>query len=142
MIHSHIWERAMPQLERAVFSCIRCIRSYLWPIQSHEIKKLVPMVIVLALVVFDYSTLHNLKDALLITARGSGAEVIPFIKLWGMLPAAVLATMLFSFLLNRFSRAVVFQTVIISFALFFLLEFGQIAAQLTMPQALDGRPFV
>jgi AAA family ATP:ADP antiporter len=107
----------MPQTESATFSGIR---SYLWPIHAHEIKKLVPMVIMLALVALNYSILRNLKDALLITAHGSGAEVIPFVKLWGMLPAAIIATMLFSYLLNRFSRAAVFQIIILSFSAFFL----------------------
>ena len=108
----------MVQAEGTAFSGIR---SFLWPVHAHEVKKLVPMVIMLSLVALDYSILRNLKDALVVTAHGSGAEVIPFIKVWGMLPAAVLATMLFSFLLNRFSRATVFNLVIISFSVFFLL---------------------
>ena len=107
----------MPQTESAAFSGIR---SYFWPIHSHEFKKIAPMILMLALVAFNYSVLRNLKDALVITAHGSGAEVIPFIKLWGILPAAILAAMLFSFLLNTFSRAAVFQIIIISFSLFFL----------------------
>jgi AAA family ATP:ADP antiporter len=95
------------------------IRSYLWPIHSFETRKIIPMIIILAFVAFDYTILRNLKDALVITAHGSGAEVIPFIKLWGILPAAILAAMLFSFLLNRFSRLAVFQFIVIAFSLFF-----------------------
>lgn len=75
----------------------------------------------LAFVVLDYTILRNLKDSLVITATGSGAEIIPFIKVWGMLPAAIVAAMLFSYLLNRFSRATVFQLVIFSFSAFFLI---------------------
>ncbi len=108
----------MLQTESSAFSGIR---SFLWPVHAHEVKKLVPMVLMLSLVALDYSILRNLKDALVITARGSGAEVIPFIKLWGMLPAAILATMAFSFLLNRFSRTTVVNIIILSFAAFFLL---------------------
>lgn len=108
----------MFQTQGATFSGIR---SYLWPIHAHEIKKLVPMVIMLALVALNYSILRNLKDALVVTAQGSGAEVIPFIKVWGMLPVAILSTMLFSYLLNRFSRAAVFQIVILSFSAFFFI---------------------
>jgi AAA family ATP:ADP antiporter len=78
------------------------------------------MVLMLAFVALDYSILRNLKDSLVITARGSGAEVIPFIKVWGMLPAAILATIAFSYLLNRFSRATVFKIIIASFSAFFL----------------------
>ncbi len=95
------------------------IRSYVWPIYAREAKKLIPMVIMLFLVCFNYSILRNLKDALVITAKRSGAEVIPFIKVWVMLPAAVLVTMLFSFLTNHFSRKAVFQFILSSFLFFF-----------------------
>lgn len=107
----------MTQTESATFSGIR---SYFWPIHAHEIRKLVPMVLMLAFVALDYSILRNLKDSLVITARGSGAEVIPFIKVWGMLPAAIVATIAFSYLLNRFSRPTVFKIIIGSFSAFFL----------------------
>jgi ATP:ADP antiporter, AAA family len=96
------------------------IRSCLWPIHFHEVKKLVPMLVMLSLVALDYSILRNLKDALVITAQGSGAEIIPFLKLWGMLPAAIIATMLFSYMISRFSRSTVFHIVIIFFSVFFL----------------------
>lgn len=79
------------------------------------------MIIMLAFVALDYTILRNLKDALVITARGSGAEVIPFIKVWGMLPAAIVAAMLFSYLLNRFSRSTVIHIIILSFTVFFVL---------------------
>jgi AAA family ATP:ADP antiporter len=44
------------------------------------------------LIIFVYHTLKDLKDSLVITASDAGAEVIPFIKIWGMLPAAVAAS--------------------------------------------------
>jgi AAA family ATP:ADP antiporter len=97
------------------------LRSYLWPIHAHEFKKIVPMIVMLAFVVLDYTILKNFKEALVVTARGSGAEVIPFIKVWGMLPAAVAAAMLFSFLLNRFSRSTAIHIIILSFTAFFIL---------------------
>ncbi len=95
------------------------IRSYVWPIYAREAKKLIPMVIMLFLVCFNYSILRNLKDALVITAKNSGAEVIPFIKVWVMLPAAVLVTMLFSYLSNHLSRKAVFQIILSFFLTFF-----------------------
>jgi len=94
--------------------------NYLWPVQTHELSKLLPMVIMLSFVAFDYSILRNLKDALVITERGSGAEILPFIKLWVMFPSAILATMLFSYLLNRFPRTTVFNILFLGFSSFFL----------------------
>jgi AAA family ATP:ADP antiporter len=93
----------------------------MWPVDSQETKKLLPLAVIFALVTFNYSVLRNLKDALVITADGAGAEVIPFIKLWGLLPAAILAAMLFSFMLNRFSRTTVFVSVVSFFILFFFV---------------------
>ncbi len=97
------------------------IRSNIWPIHSFEVKKLVPMLVMLTLICFNYSILRNLKDALVITAKNSGAEVLPFIKVWVILPAAVLSTMLFTYLSNKLSRSAVFQIILVSFLIFFFV---------------------
>lgn len=82
------------------------LRSLFWPIHRHEIKKLLPMVLMLFFICFNYSALRNMKDALVITT--AGAEVIPFIKVWAILPMAVLVTFIFTQLSNRFSQEQVF----------------------------------
>lgn len=95
------------------------IRSCLWPIYRHERRKLVPMLFILFLVCFNYSILRNMKDAVVVTA--SGAEVIPFIKVWVMLPTAVLLTILFTKLSNWFSQERVFYIMTSGFLAFFFL---------------------
>ncbi len=97
------------------------IRSNIWPIHRHEIKKLLPMLIMLTMICFNYSILRNLKDALVITAKNSGAEVIPFIKVWVILPSAIAATILFTNLSNRLSRPALFQLILVSFLVFFFI---------------------
>lgn len=82
------------------------IRSALWPIYRHEVRKIMPMIFMLFLICFNYSALRNMKDALVITT--SGAEVIPFIKVWAILPSAVLVTLIFTKLSNHYSQAKVF----------------------------------
>jgi ATP:ADP antiporter, AAA family len=94
------------------------IRSFLWPIHRREVKKIVPMLIMLFLICFNYSLLKNMKDSVVITA--SGAEVIPFIKVWVMLPTAVLLTFIFTKLTNRFSQEKVFYLMTSGFLLFFV----------------------
>ncbi len=89
------------------------IRSFLWPIHRYELRKLVPMLLMLFLICFNYSILRNMKDALVVTA--SGAEVIPFIKVWVMLPTAVLLTYLFTCLSNKYSQERVFYIMITMF---------------------------
>jgi AAA family ATP:ADP antiporter len=95
------------------------IRSYVWPIYRFELKKLLPMLIMLTFVCFNYTILRNLKDALVVTP--SGAEVLPFIKVWVILPIAVLTTIGFTYLSNHFSRRKVFYIIISGFLVYFAL---------------------
>lgn len=97
------------------------IRAFLWPIHRHEVKKILPMMLMLFLICFNYNILRNVKDAVVITAKSSGAEVIPFIKVWVLLPMAVIVTLTFTKLSNRFSQERVFYIVISSFLIFFAL---------------------
>jgi AAA family ATP:ADP antiporter len=94
-------------------------RSFFWPIHRHELSKIIPMVLMLFLICFNYSILRNMKDSLVVTA--SGAEVIPFIKVWVMLPTAVLLTFIFTRLCNRYSQERVFYIMISIFLVFFAL---------------------
>lgn len=91
------------------------IRGFFWPIHRHEIKKLIPMMIMLFLICFNYSVLRNVKEAIVVTAKASGAEVIPFIKVWVLLPMAILSTIFFTRLSNRYSQERVFYIIISCF---------------------------
>lgn len=99
-------------------------RRYLWPVHRFELKKLIPMLLMFFFISFDYNVLRTLKDSLLITAKSSGAEVIPFVKVWAMFPGAVLMTLFFTWLSNRMSRERVFYTIIgIFLSYFFIFTF-------------------
>jgi ATP:ADP antiporter, AAA family len=65
--------------------------------------------------------LRNLKDAFIVTQKASGAEVIPFIKVWVMLPMAFLMTYIFTRLKNRLSTENVFYAMISIFLGYFLI---------------------
>lgn len=95
------------------------IRSFFWPIHRHELRKILPMMGLLFLICFNYSILRNVKDAVVVTAESSGAEVIPFIKVWVLLPMAILFTFIFTKLTNRYSQETVFYITISSFLIFF-----------------------
>lgn len=62
-----------------------------------------------------------MKDSMLITAKSSGAEVIPFIKVWVLLPMAFVMTFLFTRLVNRYKRETVFYILVGTFLSFFFL---------------------
>lgn len=71
-------------------------------------------------VCFNYTLLRNAKEALVVTVN-QGAGVLPFIKVWALLPVACLMTALFTCLAMRFSKESIFQGVVGGFLLFFLL---------------------
>lgn len=73
------------------------------------------------LISFNYNALRACKDSLVVTAPKSGAEAIPFIKVWAILPGALLLTYLFTRLSNRFSREKVFYIMMSIFLGFFML---------------------
>lgn len=95
------------------------LRAFFWPIHRHEFKKIVPMMLMLFFICFNYTILRNAKDALVVTAQHSGAEVIPFIKVWVLLPMAVLLTLLFTKLSNIYSQEKVVYIMISGFLIFF-----------------------
>lgn len=94
-------------------------RSLFWPIRRYEVRKIMPMLLMLFLVCFNYSVLRNMKDAVVITA--SGAEVIPFIKVWALLPMAVLLTYVFAKLSNKLSQERVVYIMISGFLAFYFV---------------------
>lgn len=73
------------------------------------------------LIVFNYNFLRTFKDSIVVTDPYSGAEAIPFIKVWAILPGAILLTFLFTKLANKFSREKVFYIMISMFLVFFFL---------------------
>lgn len=70
---------------------------------------------------FNYTILRDTKDALIVTAAGSGAEAIPFLKVWGVLPVAILFMLVYSKLSNILTKPKLFYTMILSFIAFFAL---------------------
>ena len=97
------------------------LRRWIWPIHRFEVRRFLPLFVIYALVCFNYSLLRAAKDALIITAPSSGAEAIPFIKVWAILPMAFLATFIFTRLSNRYGRDRTFYIIISSFLGFFAL---------------------
>ncbi|MEN9343766.1 MAG: carrier protein 1 [Chlamydiota bacterium] len=97
------------------------IRSYLWPIHRAEFRLFVPLFIIFFLVGFNYSLLRATKDALIVTAPASGAEALPFLKVWAIVPMAFLFTFIFTRVSNRLSREKIFYAMMSIFVGFFLL---------------------
>jgi len=97
------------------------LRSFFWPVHSFELKKLLPMFFLFFFINFNYTILRDTKDTLMVTAPGSGAEAIPFLKVWGVLPAAVIFMLAYSKLSNIMSKQKLFYTTISFFIAFFAI---------------------
>lgn len=97
------------------------LRSFLWPVHRSELRRFIPMLLMSFLITFNYNVLRAAKDALVVTAKDSGAEAIPFIKVWAILPGALIMTWIFSRLSNRLSRENVFYALMGIFIGYFVL---------------------
>src|SRR5579872_3498371 len=96
-------------------------RSFFWPVHAFELKKLLPMFFLFFFINFNYTILRDTKDALIVTAPGSGAEAIPFLKVWGVLPFAIIFMLVYSKLSNIMSKQKLFISTIAFFGAFFAL---------------------
>ncbi len=96
-------------------------RSFLWPIHKFELKKLIPMLLLFFFINFNYTILRDTKDSLIVTAPGSGAEAIPFLKVWAVLPLAVLFMVIYSKMSNKLSKQKLFTATLAPFIIFFAL---------------------
>lgn len=108
-------------------------RSFLWPVYGYELKKLLPMFFMFFCISFNYTILRDTKDTLIVTA--AGAEAIPFLKSFGVVPAAILFMLVYAKLSNMLSRENLFYVTLLPFVIFFGL-FGFVvypARDLLMP---------
>ena len=92
-------------------------RSMLWPIHSFELKKFLPMFFLFFFINFNYTILRDTKDTLIVTA--TGAETIPFLKFWGVVPGAIIFMLIFTKLSNVVRRERLFMGLMAFFGVFF-----------------------
>ncbi|XP_057772748.1 plastidic ATP/ADP-transporter-like [Salvia miltiorrhiza] len=83
------------------------------------LKKIIPLGMMFFCILFNYTILRDTKDVLVVTAKGSSAEIIPFLKTWVNLPMAVGFMLLYTKLANVLSKQALFYTVIFPFIAFF-----------------------
>lgn len=93
------------------------LRAALWPIQGTEMKKFLPMGMMMFFILFNYTILRDTKDTLVVGA--SGAEAISFLKFWGVTPMSIIFVILYAKLSNLLSKESLFYACIVPFILFF-----------------------
>lgn len=92
-------------------------RSFFWPVHGYELKKLLPMFLMFFFISFNYTILRDTKDTLIVTA--AGAEALPFLKSFGVVPAAILFMIIYSKLSNVLSKENLFYVTLLPFVIFF-----------------------
>jgi ATP:ADP antiporter, AAA family len=88
-------------------------------VELKTLKKIVPLGLMFFCILFNYTILRDTKDVLVVTAKGSSAEIIPFLKTWVNLPMAIGFMLLYTKLSNVLSKEALFYTVIFPFIAFF-----------------------
>lgn len=83
------------------------------------LKKVIPLGLMFFCILFNYTILRDTKDVLVVTAPGSSAEIIPFLKTWVNLPMAIGFMVLYTKLSNVLSKKALFYSCIIPFIAFF-----------------------
>lgn len=83
------------------------------------LKKILPLGLMFFCILFNYTILRDTKDVLVVTAKGSSAEIIPFLKTWVNLPMAIGFMLLYTKLSNVLSKEALFYSVIVPFIAFF-----------------------
>ncbi len=102
------------------------LRAFFWPIHRHELKKFVPMSFLMFFILFVYTLVRDLKDAFLqyrshIAFGLKGTPLISALKFWYVFPCAILAVMLFTWLIDKFGSEKTFYIIITFFITFFAI---------------------
>lgn len=105
------------------------LRATFWPIHSYELKKFLPLSILMFFILFVYTIVRDLKDTFLNTKTHmwvgadpkATADLISSLKLWYVLPGAFLAVILFGWLMSKFGSKKTFYIMISLFMIFYAL---------------------
>lgn len=95
------------------------LRGIFFPIHAYELKKILPLGIMLFIILFNHYCLKNLKDSLIVT--NIGAEAIAFIKLFCVPPGAILGMLLYTKMSDRLKNEHLFFVTLGFFVGFFIL---------------------
>lgn len=88
-------------------------------VEPITLKKVIPLGMMFFCILFNYTILRDTKDVLVVTAKGSSAEIIPFLKTWVNLPMAIGFMIVYTKLSNVLSKRALFYSCILPFIAFF-----------------------
>ncbi|KAF8369495.1 hypothetical protein HHK36_032489 [Tetracentron sinense] len=88
-------------------------------VEITTLKKVIPLGLMFFCILFNYTILRDTKDVLVVTAKGSSAEIIPFLKTWVNLPTAIGFMIVYNKLSNVLSKESLFYACMVPFIAFF-----------------------
>jgi AAA family ATP:ADP antiporter len=102
-----------------LYRFLQFLKEAIFPIEKSELKLFCKFAALLICVLFNFSSLRTLKDSLVISSIG--AEAISFLKLWLVLPCAIVFTFLYVRLSNSFNLQQIFTLFVAIFISFFVV---------------------
>ncbi|MCP3660795.1 MAG: hypothetical protein GY830_11035 [Bacteroidetes bacterium] len=92
-----------------------------FPIKKEELKKILFICLLKGIISSVYALLTNLKDVVIIGAEGSGAEALPVIRGFFVLPFSILLVVVYSYLSNKYKPTKIFYIIMSFFSISFIL---------------------
>lgn len=87
------------------------------PITPAEMPHFISMSVMMFLFIYVFTTVRDTKDTLVVS--NCGAEAIPFLKLYGVMPSATAFIVLYSKLSNTFGKQTLFYATLLPFFVFY-----------------------
>mmetsp|Transcript_1084 Transcript_1084/g.2702 ORF Transcript_1084/g.2702 Transcript_1084/m.2702 type:complete len:267 (-) Transcript_1084:9-809(-) len=97
------------------------LKRHIFPIHQQELKKFIPLVLLFFMISFNYAALRSLKNVYVL--KNANAEVVYYLKLFGVTPTIFLFMLLYSRISKIVDRDRRFNVVIIYFFVFFSLSY-------------------
>lgn len=105
----------------SISAVLKKYKNTFLPVETNELCYFLPLFFMKFLASFTYTILNATKDTVIVTSKGSGAEVIPILKGGVVLVIAFLFMLIYSKLSNKLTRENLFYTVLSPFIVFFLI---------------------
>mmetsp|Transcript_25194 Transcript_25194/g.63606 ORF Transcript_25194/g.63606 Transcript_25194/m.63606 type:complete len:572 (+) Transcript_25194:167-1882(+) len=95
------------------------LKDALFPIEGWEMAKFFSMSMMMFMIIYIYTTVRDTKDTLVVST--CGAESITFLKVYGVLPAATMFMVYYSWISSYFSKKALFYVTALPFMAFYAI---------------------
>jgi AAA family ATP:ADP antiporter len=102
-----------------VNSKLKSFSNYIWPIYNSELPKFLSITLLMFCILGIQNLIRAMKDSVINTMIGT--ETTSFLKVWGVMPAAFLITIIYMKLVSVMKGEKIFYLIMISFLTFFVL---------------------